>query len=227
MGTEISLAQKFFENHYNHRKRVREQCESDNKSLVKVRDDVVSVIVSHHQRIAGIQYKHEDNRMHLIAQLMTGLELAYVSIVEGLLAQAANLQKQQIEAITAIAEIERGRRKDGSTPNVKNSAPPGFYKQYQALNNAAHPSVAEMVEQLNHFEAGDKSGPTHAPQYYPEHARILLANHCIYTLNIWRNAARIFANTFGKESTREELDTINTAIQTLMEGGYIKLNNQR
>lgn len=233
MGEKTQMARdcekisiKFFKKHSEHRRNVRQLSEADNPRLLEARDNIISAIVSQQQRIQGRQYKPEDHRMHLIAQLIQGMDICYVSIVEGLLPQAAALQKQQIEAITALEEIEKGRRKDGGTPNVQNSGPPGFYEQYKAINDAAHPGNAEVIEALSHFEDNNSQGPTTAPLYRAEQCRILLANHCVYVLHLWRHASRAFEAVLGEKCSKKEHGLVMDAMNSLLADGHISDNRK-
>lgn len=90
LGNSVSeriqdYAERFLEKHREHRGRVRAIAESDNADLVKIRGDMISVVISHRERIQGRKYQPGDHAMHLIAQTIMGLDISYCAIVEGLL----------------------------------------------------------------------------------------------------------------------------------------------
>lgn len=223
---DYELADVFFKRHLEHRAEARGQSEAANPKQLKIRRSIMAAIVSLHQRVQGRRYKNTDVRMHLIAQYIQGIEVSYITIVEGLYAQAANLQKQQIETLAAMEEHGAGTRTDGKTPNPKNIGMQGLRSQYGALNNAAHPSKAEIVESLCHFEEGERQGPTTIPQFNQEYCEPLLANHNVYLLYLWRQMSNLFKVVFDIEQTEEDRKPIEFAINELLALGSIALTKE-
>ena len=220
-------AAEFLKHQLRHRASVRAQSEAANLKLLEVRDSTLTAIASLQRHVQGRRYKSVDGRMHLIAQYIQGIELSYTSIVEGLYAQAANLQKQQIETIAALEEYETGSRRDGKTPNVRQyRLPSGFGRQYGALNRAAHPSVEAVAQSIAHFQNGERQGPTTIPQFCQAHCQPLLANHCIYMLHLWRQMSNAFKSVFDIELDDDQYKLVNFSIRTLMDGGFISMKSQ-
>lgn len=196
-----------------YRQKIRREMQAAFPELFQVRADIVSAIYSRLEHIQGETFPPDDQSMFLIAQYITGIEFSFAAIVEGLYPQAANLQKQEIETLAALEQVRKGKRREGQTPNVKNSLPE-FALAYSNLNDLAHPSKSELVQAFNMYEDLGKSGPTVVPQLRKEVCRILLPNHCVYLIKCWDYMSVHFNKVAGVETPQEEMQKLHS---TLME----------
>ena len=217
----MDLADAYIKRQEEHRLSVRKQSFAAHPKLVAAQRNLVRGIIDLKQRVEGVRYEHKDGRMHLIAQSIQGVELSFLAIVDGLYAQAAALQKQQLEAIAALGEYTAGIRENGRTPNIKNSGQRGFGRMYGELNDIAHPSNDRILESLCHFEEEGKQGPTTKPQFVQEYCRYFLSNHCLQLLNLWRHMSYVYRDEFGLAFPKEDDQNISAAMITLMELGYL------
>lgn len=217
----LDLADAYLQKHEEHRLSVRKRSLAALPKLITARRNLLHGIIALKQRVEGVSYEHKDGRMHLIAQFIQGVDLAFLAIVDGLYAQAAALQKQQLEAIAALGEYTAGIRENGKTPNIKNSGQRGFGRMYGELNDIAHPSNDHILESLCHFEEEGKQGPTTKPQFVEEYCRYFLSNHCLQLLNLWRHMSYIYRDEFGLPFPKEDDQSISAAMIALMELGYL------
>ncbi|MEM1398769.1 MAG: hypothetical protein AAGF58_02755, partial [Pseudomonadota bacterium] len=123
--------------------------------------------------------------------------------------------------LAAIEEYDAGKRVDGKTPNPRNVNLKGVGRQYGALNNAAHPSNAALVESLCHFEEGDRQGPTTIPQFNQDFCGPLLSNHNVYLLLLWRHMSCLFSVVFGLELVGRDTELTNFALSEMRALGDI------
>jgi len=217
----LGLVEAFLEKHAEHRENVRAQSVAANPRLVAAQKNLFCAIISLKQQVEGVKYTAKDGRMHLIAQYIQGIALSYIAIIDGLYAQAAALQKQQLEAIAALGEYTAGARKDGRTPNIRHTGQRGFGRLYGELNDIAHPSKDHILESLCHFDEGGKQGPTLAPQFVQEYCRYFLSNHCLQLLNLWRHMSLVFRDEFGLEVPKQDDQNVSSAMKVLMDFGYL------
>jgi len=217
----LDLADAYLQRHEEHRIAVRKQSFAANPKLVAAQRNLLCAIIALKQRVEGVRYEHKDGRMHLIAQSIQGVDLAFIAIVDGLYAQAAALQKQQLEAIAALGEYTAGTRKDGKTPNIRNTGQRGFGRMYGELNDIAHPSNDHILESLCHFEEEGKQGPTTKPKFVEEYCRYFLSNHCLQMLNLWRHMSYVYRDEFELPFPNEDDQNIRSAMISLMELGYL------
>lgn len=218
----MDYGQAFLENQATHASRVRAKSLAANTELVAIRSSILDAAIKLKQKANGKQYRPKDARMHLIAQYLQGVVLSYNAIIDGLYAQAAALQKQQLESIVRLEEYRFGNQKDGRTPNIQNSGLRGFKEQYKALNGVAHPSIDGQIEGLNHFTEREKQGPTTTPDFNEEVCRVLLGNHCLYLLHLWRHMSHFFTEEFETELVPEEYKGLESAIRSLIDLGFLR-----
>ena len=217
----MDLAEAFLQRQEEHRLNVREQSLAANPKLVAAQRNLLCGIIALKQRVEGVSYEHKDGRMHLIAQFIQGVDLAFIAIIDGLYAQAAALQKQQLESIAALGEYTAGARADGKTPNVRYAGQRGFGRMYGELNDIAHPSNDHILEALCHFEEDGRQGPTTKLQFVEEYCRYFLSNHCLQMLNLWRHMSYVYKDEFGLHFPKQDEQYVGSAMKTLMDLGYL------
>ncbi|MEQ3747196.1 MAG: hypothetical protein ABNH53_13300 [Henriciella sp.] len=149
---------------------------------------------------AGFEY---DPRHHLIAQYIQGIQLSYDGISKGLYAQAANLQKQQIETLTEIREIKLGRRREGKTPKVGNSMP-NMKTEYDNLNDVAHPGTEDVIYSLTCLVEDDKAVVSSLPRFDTGISRSMLLNHCHYLFILITIMQKLFDSDLSERLSSSE-----------------------
>lgn len=217
----MDLAIAFLEWHEEHRLSVRAQSVAANPQLIESQRSILSAIIELKQRGNGIRYRYEDGRMHLVAQFIQGIGLSYIAILDGLYAQAANLQKQQVESIAALEQYRDGTRQDGKTPHIGSIPHRGFGKLYGELNDIAHPSKEHLLEALCHYEEDGKQGPTTKPQFKQDVCQYLLSNHCLQLLHFWRVMSHVYRDGLGVEFPEQDDQDLSGAIKHLIDRGSL------
>jgi len=218
-----SAASEMLRRHYTQCTKARVQCESENATLVKIRTDILSAISIKNDLARGKTSREDDIRLYLIAQYLIGIDLSYIAIVEGIYAQAANLQKQQIETLARLEEETNGKQRQGKTPNVNQPTMPGLGRQYGLLNDAAHPSKSEIIKEISQYSTAKSQGASSDPRFIQEFCEPLLSNHCVYLLHLWRHMANLFLELFDVENDEKEAALLESAIMTLRDIGAIVL----
>lgn len=173
----------FWNRQYRRRADVALETETAFAEICALRSKVLDVLQSRLASISGKEFTY-DHRHHLVAQFILGLDLSYAAISQGLYAQAANLQKQQIETLAAIKECEKDRRKEGKTPNVGNSIPT-MHQEYNNLNDVAHPAKEDVIYHLTSYDIGENKMVSGFPIFRPDISWAMLVNHCHYLFGLF------------------------------------------
>lgn len=184
----------------------------DFSEFIKNRQIILQAIYSSTQKIEGYQFTAHIKQMYLIAQFIQGADISFQAITQGLYPQAANLQKQQIETITALIEINKNRRKDGYTPNVQNHFK-SFKFEYNELNNLSHPCNEEIVEGLAKYSRKSKQGPTLHPQYNSAIAYRLARSHCLCLVHCFNHCLVTFRATFPNTEFSDEISNVKAILK--------------
>ena len=194
--------------------KVRKESEIRCTPIIQLHKTVLKSIDAYLIRAQGIPFKgsiEDIEPLYLIAQFLQGVELSFSAILDGLYVQAANLQKQQIETLTALEEARCGKRRDTTTPNVQNRMP-HFKAEYQNLNNAAHPSNRAYIISLSGKTTSQSSGPSSVPQFRLDLCESMLRNHCTYLIHLWSYMSSNYSELLGVEPTKDECASLLKAL---------------
>lgn len=216
------LANEFLSAHHAHRTRVRNDSHQHFKSILRAHQLSLTAIVSFQDQAGGLKFNsgngNVDGRMGLIAQFIQGIALAFSATSEGLYPQAANLMKQELETILAIAEYEEGKRKEKKTPQFKGKMT-GWAKHYGRLNELAHPSRSEIVQNFAYYSdgMGRLAGPTTIPQYNAEAYRRLLGTQALMMTVLFVQMKKLYQEVFYIMPDDADDGLIRSAVQILTE----------
>ena len=196
-------------------RRLKNRCESEStfNDLIEVRDDTVSILNSRYEDLVGIKFQ-PDNESYLISQYLLGFELSYSTIVEGFYAQAANLQRQQVETVAALKEFGIGKRKNKKAPNIRNNYR-AFYEMYRDLSDAAHPTNFEVVFGTSYYQDGEKVGPSVYPQFKAGLCEALLWRHCLVAIAMWNGVNSHYHRLLGIQAHDSEVEMAKRALHSL------------
>ncbi len=125
----------------------------------------------------------------LFAAFIIGMDTCERAIAEGAYLQAAALLRQEMETIARLAEVRRGRQREGRQANVA-MLEESLARQYGSLSGAAHvaqPGIVRMATDHD-LEGMEVPGPTSAARFFPvferETARRLFAVHLLLMGNL-------------------------------------------
>lgn len=164
------------------------------------------------------------SRLLLMATFVQGIGICETSISEGLYAQAAALQKQELETIAAVEEYTKGNRKDGKTPNVKNNNVKwGLSALYGPLNELAHVAKTDMLNSLYGAEQQGTAIPvTTVPVYVKEISRRLFAAHVALIIQMAFQINAIHTELYGDSLAAEEILCLRAACEHLKAEGFLQ-----
>lgn len=174
--------------------------------------------------IPGKSDESISSRLLLMATFVQGISICETAISEGLYAQAAALQKQELETIAALEEYAKGTRKDGKTPNVKNSNVNwGLSTLYGPLNELAHVAKTDILNSLYGAEQQGKAIPvTAVPIYVKEISRSLYAAHVALIIQMALQVDAIHTDMYGDPLVEEEKLSLYVACEHLKAEGFLQ-----
>jgi hypothetical protein len=158
----------------------------------------------------------------LLASFFQGVGATETLIMEGQYIKAAAALKQDLEILARIGEVVAGVAKPGKTPNVKYA--PGTGRMYGQLNNAAHPSNEELLEDLlDQAAVPGGAGVSPIPYFNGDTAVALYELHVYLLTEVTRELMRIMFELYGEAVDLSDGIRLWDAATALLEKhGHIK-----
>jgi len=207
------------------RKKIREQSKAvcgDMLYAYALACGVLSDLIKYKIGVPGKTNDSISTRLYLIASIYQGIDLCEVTISEGVYGQAATLIRQEIETIAAIVETEKGIRKDGSTPRVKQTGV-GFEKHYGYFSGIAHASDSRYFEPIYKaipcFE-GQKPISL-VPQFDAESCRYFYGAHLSLLLKTIYHLSILLNEMYGFQFLDEHREAITIITKALDNEGML------
>ncbi len=169
-----------------------------------------------------------DRRGAILAAFVVGLQLVEDAILDGFNPQASALVRQELEAIAALEEIERGRRVEKQTPNAR-MVGTLHGRIYGDLTNAAHLSHHATLRTLVGIETeiADVPGLVAAnlmsPQHIPESTRRLFGLHVLLMIHLVEHQGLHLADFLGIDVANEAIEAANQSLQLLARAGVVTM----
>lgn len=155
-----------------------------------------------------------------------GISLCEQSILQGQYVQAGALIRQEFDALTALSEIRKGKRKDGSTPNAK-YAPQKGARHYGELSALTHLSDHRILDQLIGYNTSWGDFAATVPQYKKANGLRMYGLHAAYVLGIVEELRGLYGEMFGYECDQKEIEVIDNAFSILVKHGVFKPPSER
>lgn len=172
--------------------------------------------------LAGASNEDVAHQLLLLAAFFQGAGATERLIMEGQYVKAAAALKQDLELLARIGEVVAGAAKPGKQPNVKYA--PGTGAMYGQLNKVAHPSNAELLEELLDARAvEDGAGVSPIPFFNRETAVALYELHLYLLTELTRELMRVMHELYGDHDELEQASRLwHAATVTLERAGAIK-----
>jgi len=172
-----------------------------------------------------------DRRGTILAAFVTGLLLVEEAILEGFNPQASCLVRQEIEGIAALEEIQRGRRVDKQTPNIR-MVDSLDGRVYGGLSNISHLSdhsslraLVNAPEEIDH-PPGPVAANLMSPQHLPESTRRMFGLHVLLMLHLVNYWAYHLEEQHDEELSQEAIDVANQAFLLLARAAVITIGDE-
>jgi hypothetical protein len=138
---------------------------------------ILHLLQSYKSGIPGKTSAAIAEKIVLIASYTQGVIATERLISSGQYIKAAAVLKQELEVVVRLEEVKAGVARIGKTPNMK-YAPEGGKRVYGMLNNIAHPSRLDHLQDLiAKYTGGAINGVGVVPVYIPQIARTLFSHH--------------------------------------------------
>jgi hypothetical protein len=223
---EYSPAVEYLTNEYKARMSCREKWmkHKGGNDLRDAHQFALSSIYSAMKRYFNIKFDEQskaiEGRMALTAQFVQGVDGCECAITEGLYIQAAALLRQELETIEDVNELEKGKRKDGKTPQLDRLK--DFGRVYGFLSNLTHVSVHKELEGVITIKEGSLIGPSIYPFFQEELAEWLYGIHVFFIVEIGRQISTLLDELYGEGFNKKELQYTCYAINILQKEDFIK-----
>lgn len=166
-------------------------------------------------------------REGILCGYIAGLTLVEHAILSGYGAQSAALVRQELEAITALKELQIGKRVNGRTPNVTYlpSIPGRIYGQ---LSDAAHFAEPNALRQFTACPDLPCDAPESAiallisPQHIPTVTSRLFGLHTLLLAHLVEQQADHYTKLHGLELQDEDVKQFDRAIELLRTANVIE-----
>jgi hypothetical protein len=151
------------------------------------------------QMIPGSSNDKISAQLQLATSFIQGISCTETLISEGQYVKAAAALKQDYEIFTRVLEVEAGAAKVGEVPHIRH-APEPSRKYYGQLNDVAHPSNPDTLQQLlDSYQAGTIRGLSPLPHLVKETALAMYELHVWLCFEMARECLKIALKLYGPE----------------------------
>lgn len=187
--------------------------------LIYAHDSLLGVVAATLEENSGKQVPSENEEIRrkfvLLMSFIQGISLCEQSILQGLYLQAGSLVRQEYETLILLNEVQKGRRRDGKSPNTTNFPwdSRGLYPLLSALTHLSNHYLLEAIVGYN-TTWGDYASAL--PQYRKNKTIELYGLHIGLLLGAVENLALFYIKTFDYKPEHREQEVLKAVTGILM-----------
>ena len=200
------------------------QFKSDEPELLELHDNALDIILAYHKRTCLSKRAQLNDslrlQMSLIAIFLQGSLDVRNTILNGNFFIAAALLKQELELLSQIKNLQRGKFRKGKVARIKEVLP-SLSEMLREMNHAAHPSQDDIFSALSVSELSGNYVIT--PPYRRAMTRSMITNQIVILLNFLAGFREIVVSIYNEDLSTSEFTKTKSVLNYLIERKLVKI----